>query len=153
MKEIEGQNSGIGSNDGRHDMQALNEWDSFYVIIGSGAGALIGLQFVVMTLLADKPPARASDVGAAFATPTIVHFCVVLLLSALLRGPWDTITAIAIICGLIGLAGIAYILLTAWRMRAQSTYKPEFEDWLFHVVLPLAAYAAFTVSALITLSH
>jgi len=30
-------------------MRELAEWDSFYVIVGSAAGALIGLQFVVMT--------------------------------------------------------------------------------------------------------
>jgi hypothetical protein len=31
------------------------EWDSFYVIVGSAAGALIGLQFVVLTLIAERP--------------------------------------------------------------------------------------------------
>ena len=38
-------------------------------------------------------------------------------------------------------------------MRVQTTYKPEFEDWLFHVLLPLAAYAVLAVSALAALSH
>jgi hypothetical protein len=33
-------------------MSELTEWDSFHVIVGSAAGALIGLQFVVMTLIA-----------------------------------------------------------------------------------------------------
>ena len=33
---------------------ALAAWQSFYVIVGSSGGALIGLQFVVMTLIADK---------------------------------------------------------------------------------------------------
>ena len=36
-------------------MSDLAQWESFYVIIGSAAGALIGLQFVVMTLIADRP--------------------------------------------------------------------------------------------------
>ena len=31
-------------------------------------------------------------------------------------------------------------------MRAQTAYRPEFEDWLFHAVLPLAAYATLAVS-------
>ena len=34
------------------DMTALSGWENFYVIVGSSAGALIGLQFVVMTLIA-----------------------------------------------------------------------------------------------------
>jgi hypothetical protein len=42
-------------------MPELAAWDSFYVIVGSAAGALIGLQFVVMTLIVDRrryPPPR-----------------------------------------------------------------------------------------------
>src|SRR5256885_6087757 len=66
------------------DMAELAEWESFYVIVGSAAGALIGLQFVVMTLLAENPPQRVAEAGAAFASPTIVHFSAALLLSALL---------------------------------------------------------------------
>lgn len=33
------------------------------------------------------------------------------------------------------------------RMQKQSIYKPQFEEWLFHVLLPLAAYAALAGSA------
>jgi hypothetical protein len=62
------------------------------VIVGSAAGALIGLQFVVMTLIAERPPLRAAEAGAAFAPPTIVHFGAALLLSALFRAPWPTVT-------------------------------------------------------------
>jgi hypothetical protein len=36
-------------------MTALGEWESFYVIVGSSAGALIGLQFVVIALIAERP--------------------------------------------------------------------------------------------------
>ncbi len=39
-------------------MTELAQWDGFYVIVGSAAGALIGLQFVVLTLIADSPAAR-----------------------------------------------------------------------------------------------
>ena len=74
-------------------MSELAPWDSFYVIVGSAAGALVGLQFVVMTLIAEKPP-RAPEAGAAFATPTVMHFSSVLLLSALLRAPWASITLV-----------------------------------------------------------
>jgi len=41
-------------------MPELMEWDSFYIIVGSAAGALIGLQFVVMTLIAERPPTHAA---------------------------------------------------------------------------------------------
>ena len=127
-------------------MAELAEWESFYVIVGSAAGALIGLQFVVMTLIAERPPLRAEDAGAAFATPTIVHFGAALLLSALLRAPWQAITAGAL-WGFVGLSGVVYSGIVARRMRVQTTYRPEFEGWSFHVLLPLAAYATLVLAA------
>jgi hypothetical protein len=33
------------------------------------------------------------------------------------------------------------------RMRLQTVYNPEFEDWLFHVLVPLGAYVILAVSA------
>jgi hypothetical protein len=127
-------------------MQDLAEWDSFYGIVGSAAGALVGLQFVVMTLVAQNPPARAAEAGAAFATPTIFHFSAALLLSALLRAPWHAILPAAALCGLVGVGGAAYGLLVARRMRWQTAYHPSLEDWLFHVAAPLTAYGILVVS-------
>jgi hypothetical protein len=96
-------------------MSELAEWESFYVIVGSSAGALIGLQFVVMTLIAETPPLRVAEAGAAFATPTIVHFGGALLLSAILSAPWQVITLAAVLWGLTGLsaAGVAKLVPSA----------------------------------------
>jgi len=128
-------------------MSELSGWDSFYVVVGWAAGALIGLQFVVMTLIAERPPLRAADAGAAFATPTIVHFGTVLLLSALLRVPWQSMILAAALWGFIGLGGLVYAMIVARRIRAQTVYQPELEDRVFHVLLPLAAYAMLALSA------
>jgi len=128
-------------------MSDFAEWNSFYVIVGSAAGALIGLQFVVLTLIANRPPLRAPEAGAAFATPTIVHFGVVLLLSALVNVPWHGIVAVSVAWALVGLGGLVYSLLVARRMRAQTIYKPVFEDWLFHVLLPSVAHTMLVLSA------
>ena len=123
-------------------MALLAEWDSFYLIIGSASGALIGLQFVVLTLLAQKAlPKEAKEIGAAFTTPTIFHFGVALVLSAIVRAPWQTIEIPAAIIGIIGISGLAYLGIVALRMRRRKGYHPGLEDWLFHVALPLVAYA------------
>ena len=134
-------------------MAELAKWESFYVIVGGGAAALIGLQFVVLTLIAEKPVLAAPEAGAAFATPTIVHFGAVLLPAALVRMPWHTITPVAGLWGFAGLAGAVYVLVVARRMRVQKAYLPELEDWLFHVVLPFAAYATLAISAWAASSH
>src|SRR5512135_582486 len=134
-------------------MSELAEWDTFYVIVGSAAGALIGLQFVVMTLIAERPPIRAAEAGAAFATPTIVHFGAALLLSALLRAPWQAITIPAALWGLTGFSGVVYAAIIARRMKRQSVYRPVFEDWSFHVVLPLGAYSLLALSSFAAHAH
>jgi hypothetical protein len=128
-------------------MTALDGWENFYVIVGSSAGALIGLQFVVLTLIAERPPLRAPEVAAAFATPSVVHFAVVLLLSAIVSAPWNGIGTVEVLWGLVGLAGIVYAVIVARRMRRQTVYRPVFEDWLFHVLLPVAAYLMLGGSA------
>jgi hypothetical protein len=129
------------------NVTAMSEWESFYVIVGSSAGALIGLQFVVITIIADRPRLRVAEAGAAFSTPSVVHFGVVLLLSAIVSAPWNGIAIPAVLCGLFGFCGIAYVGVVLRRMRAQTVYRPVFEDWLLHVLLPLAAYAILAVSA------
>jgi len=135
-------------------MTALAGWENFYVIVGSSAGALIGLQFVVITLIADRPIAPGqAQAGDAFATPTIVHFGTVLLLSAIVSAPWHGVTSAAVLWGLLGLTGIVYEMIVARRMRMQNVYTPQFEDWLFHVLLPFAAYVTLAGSAYATRSH
>jgi hypothetical protein len=131
----------------------LSEWDSFYVIVGSAAGALVGLQFVVMTLIAERPPGRSPETGSAFATPTVMHFSSVLLLSAVLRAPWASIGPVATLWGLVGLTGTLYSVIVARRVRRQTIYRPVLEDWSFHVLLPLAAYAMLALCALAAPFH
>ena len=134
-------------------MSELKEWDSFYVIVASAAGALIGLQFVVVTLIAERPALRTPEGGAAFGAPTVVHFSVALLLSAVLRAPWQMIgVAVALWC-LVGLCGVAYMVIVARRLRAQTVYHPVFEDWIFHVLLPITGYATLPLSAIAAFWH
>jgi hypothetical protein len=135
-------------------MAELSGWENFYVIVGSSAGALIGLQFVVITLIADFPVVRdAEKAGSAFATPTIVHFGAVLLLAAILSAPWHGIGPAAVLLGALGLSGLVYAAIVARRAQQQTAYKPEFEDWLFHFLLPFAAYAMLASSSYALRSH
>lgn len=135
-------------------MNELSGWQNFYVIMGSSAGALIGLQFVAITLIADIPLRRGSQqAGNAFATPNIVHFSAVLLLAGVMSAPWPAIAEIAIAWGLIGIAGLLYAIIVIRRMRTQKAYRPELEDWVFHAVLPLLSYVVLALSAYLSQQH
>jgi hypothetical protein len=122
---------------------AIAAWESFYVIVGSSAGALTGLQFVVLTLIADAGVIRGtSDTLAAFASPNVVHFCAALLVSALFSAPWPGLGPLGIAATLCGIAGFIYSLVVLRRALRQQDYKPVLEDWIWHALLPLLAHAA-----------
>lgn len=83
----------------------LAGWANFYLITGTAAAALTGLQFVVQTLLSTdalRPVTSGDPEGgiSAFGTPTVVHFSFALVVSAVLcvgiHNAWDTVTYLTI---------------------------------------------------------
>lgn len=124
----------------------LTGWATFYTIVGSSSAALIGLQFVVMALIADSDRPGSQKEIDAWGSPTIVHFSVVLLLSAVLAAPWDSLTGPRMGVVLIGAAGLLYGAVVVQRARRQTGYVPVLEDWIFHIVLPFVAYLSLFVA-------
>ena len=89
-------------------MTELSGWENFYVIVGWSAGALIGLQFVLISLIVHIPVGEGGEqAGHAFATPTIVHFGAVLLVAGIISAPWQGIAPAAILWGMPGLSALA----------------------------------------------
>jgi hypothetical protein len=132
--------------------EILGKWESFYVIVGSSAGALTGLQFVVMAIVADQPGRGGHKEIAAFGTPTVVHFMAVLLIGAIISAPWEELNHAAYVIGLFGLTGIVYSAIITRRAGRTERYQPVLEDWIFHVVLPFVAYILMLVAALTLMS-
>ena len=130
----------------------LAGWESFYVITGSAAAALTGLQFVVITLGAQMNRGNV-EANRAFGTPTIVHFGAVLLIAALLSAPWPSLFGVALVLGLCGVAGLLYAAVVIWIVRRQTLYTPVLEDWVWHFVLPPLAYATLLIAAIILQSN
>jgi hypothetical protein len=134
-------------------MTILTGWDNFYVIIGSSGAALTGLQFVVIALMADSELKGGSKEIAAFGTPTVVHFCTVLLISAVLSAPWGSLVGPAVAVGATGIAGLVYALIVTLRARRQTGYKPEAEDWIWHIILPFVAHGSLVLASVLLPHH
>jgi len=131
----------------------LAAWETFFFLIGSSAAALTGLQFVVIALIAESSRRATPREIEAFASPTIVHFACVLLVSAIVSAPWYGLSRVAFILGACGLIGILYTLNVIRRTRRQETYRVVFEDWLWHVFLPLIAYLLLLISSIFLPGH
>ena len=133
-------------------MPSLREWESFYVITGSSAAALTGLMFVVVTLAAERTTRHTGGLRA-FATPTIVHLCAVLLLAGIATTPGHSVGSLRLCLGGTALAGLGYMGVVFLRMRRQTDYEPVASDHLWHAVLPALAYLLLLASALTVRAH
>jgi hypothetical protein len=131
----------------------LAAWQTFFFLAGSSGAGLTGLQFVVIALIAESSRRATHREIEAFTTPTIVHFAGVLLISAIVSAPWSGLSRPSLFIGACGLAGVIYTLVITKRIRGQLTYRPVFEDWLWHVLLPLIAYLLLFTSAFLLPGH
>ena len=134
-------------------LSPLATWQTFYVLIGSAAATLTGLIFVVITLVAGTRLRRSSDPIAAFNSPNVVHFCLALLVAALLCAPWEVLWNASLLLGLCGLGGAIYVGIVLRRVRQQTEYTPVLEDWLWHTVFPFVSYTALVVAAFLLPGH
>jgi hypothetical protein len=129
----------------------LPTWQNFYVITGTAAATLTGLMFVAMTLTARVRDRRSNETLGAFASPTVVHFCTVLLVAAILSAPWQALWNADLLLGLTGLGGVTYAVIVVLRARRQSDYQLVLEDWLWYTAFPIVSYIAFFVAAILLL--
>lgn len=127
---------------------ALAGWETFFVIVGSSGGALVGLQFVVLTLVAERSGRTSRDTVNAFGTPTVVHLSGALFISALMSVPWHSLGAASVAVVLAGLAGVGYSIVVIQRARRQSIYAADREDWIWYILLPTVVYGVLTGAGL-----
>ena len=134
------------------DASPLAGWENFYVIVGSTAGGLTGLTFVIIALVRDL--GRVNPTGLhTFVTPTIVHFGGVLALAAFLSMPHQHVSSLSAGFGVAGLGGLTYtsfITVNMHRQRKTKAYVPVLEDWIWNVILPaVVSFGLLTVAILI----
>ncbi|MDB5040932.1 MAG: hypothetical protein JWN27_1658 [Candidatus Eremiobacteraeota bacterium] len=127
----------------------ITAWSNFYVITGSSAAALTGLMFVVITLVAGDRTRTTHEGVATFSTPTVMHFCAALLVSAILSAPWLSLTHVAAVLGLVGLCGVVYVTRVLQRTRRLTEYRPGIDDWVWFAILPSIAYVAILAAAIL----
>jgi hypothetical protein len=127
----------------------LAAWSSFYAMTGSSAAALIGLMFVVITLVTGtERRGRNPDGIKTFSTPTVMHFGAALFVSAVLNAPWGSLVYAAVSVGLAGIYGVALAVRVMRRTKRLTEYTPDLEDWVWYTILPFVAYGAICAGAI-----
>ena len=132
------------------DTSLVAGWENFYVILGSSAGGLTGLTFVVIALIKERNPSVRPAGISVFMTPTIVHFGGVLAFAAFMTMPHPHVLTLSTIFVLAGAAGLVYSAVIGARMPGLgSVYVAVREDWIWNVIVPGVIYAALLLEGLL----
>jgi hypothetical protein len=125
----------------------FRDWGDFYLVTGAAAGALIGLMFVVVTLLAGREATRVERGTRAYITPIVFHYSVVLAVSALGVTPRLPRGALAAMLACGAALGIAYTTVTTLRILRMPGNPPHWTDKHYYGILPSLIYMGYGVGA------
>jgi len=122
-------------------------WDSFYLLIGGAAGALIGLLFIVVTLMRGGDAATQLRAAGVFMTPTVAHLAMVLLLSAVATAPHIPAAAAAMIVEAFALGCLAFAGRALLMLGSKAIKAAHWSDIWAYGAAPFAACLALAISA------
>lgn len=119
----------------------LQAWETFYLVVGTSAGALVGVMFIVATLTAEIAVDQINRGTIIYQNPTVFHFGVIVGVSAMALVPEHLLPVVAVLTGVAGLAGLVYAAVTLRRMsEPYEFYKATHADRLFFSALPAVSY-------------
>jgi hypothetical protein len=103
--------------------------------------------FVVITIVSGSRTDTSGEGVSVFTSPTVVHFCIALFVSAVMSVPWHTLEAIPILVAAGAIAGITVCTRSVILALRMSGYKPGVDDWCWYAVFPLLTYVALLVTS------
>lgn len=121
-------------------------WENFFLMAGGAAAVLIGLIFVVISLMGDRPRSQVLDGSKIYMGPIVLGVSFVLALSAAALTPGIGRCAFAAITAVISIWGLVRGLMSTYKIN-QFT-KVHWTDVWFYGVYPCAIYLVLGVVAI-----
>ena len=110
----------------------------FYLLAGSAAAVLIGLIFVVVTLMQDKPRSQMMYGSRLYMGPTVLQVSFVLVLSAAALTPGIGAREYAVVAAVLALWGLVRGLQSTLDINAlKGEDQPHWTDKWFYGVIPI----------------
>jgi hypothetical protein len=125
----------------------FKDWSEFYLLAGSAAAVLIGLIFVVMTLMQDRSRSSVLAGSRLYMGPVVLQVSFVLALSSAALVPEITRPAFAAVCGAVALWGFARGVMSLAGIAAIKGPEVHWTDKWFYGAIPTALFAALAVVA------
>ena len=127
----------------------FEDWGEFYLVVGGAAAVLIGLIFVVITLMHDRPRSAVLVGSKLYMGPILLGISFVLALSAAALDPGMDPRTFAAIAAVIAAWGLArgVISISGIRSLATTDDPPHWTDVWFYGVIPCAIYLVLGIVA------
>lgn len=122
-------------------------WSEFYLMAGGAAAVLIGLIFVVISLMQDRSRSSVLAGSRLYMGPIVLGVSFVLALSAAALTPGIDPDEFAAIAGLVALWGLVRALMSVVGI-ARLKDDVHWTDVWFYGVIPVLLYLALGVVAL-----
>ena len=123
-------------------------WDSFFLLIGGAAGAMIGLLFVVASLPSGLERRNRMLGASLYMSPTVFHFAVVLVISGAALAPGLSTLETGAVVSLCAAAGVLHLAYVAWGIASPKTpVPPHWSDLWCYGVVPLGLYLTLGAAA------
>lgn len=124
-------------------------WENYYLMVGSSAGALIGLMFVVVTLTAGRGRSETDRGKRLYTSPIVWHLGVILALSGAAAVPNISPRLFAIAAGGLALLGVGMGVRSAVGIaRTPGAADAAGFDIFWYGAAPAIVYAGLGGSAL-----
>ena len=119
-------------------------WGEFYLLAGSAAAVLIGLIFVVVTLMQDRPRSSVLTGSRLYMGPVVLHVSFVLVLSAAALIPHISGNAFAVVAAGVALWGLARAIMSIVGIHGyrNDNSPPHWTDAWFYGAVPALLYLA-----------
>jgi hypothetical protein len=120
-------------------------WENFFLMAGGAAAVLIGLIFVVISLMQDRPRSQVLAGTKLYMGPIVLGVSFVLALSAAALTPGIGRHAFAAITAVVAIWGLVRAVMSTVGIGRIS--KVHWTDVWFYGVFPVALYLALGVVA------
>jgi hypothetical protein len=121
----------------------FEHWGEFYLLAGSAAAVLIGLIFVVVTLMQDRSRSSVSAGSKLYMGPVVLQVSFVLVLSAAALTPEIDARDYALIAAAVALWGVYRgVQSTVGISALKGEDQPHWTDKWFYGIIPTILFLA-----------
>jgi hypothetical protein len=122
----------------------FSHWSEFYLLAGSAAAVLIGLIFVVVTLMQDRPRSAVQAGSKLYMGPAVLQVSFVLVLSAAALMPEINAKEYAVVAAVVALWGLVRGVQSTIGINALKRQEdaPHWTDKWFYGVIPIVLFLA-----------